>query len=417
MVKGGSSYLSQSELPVTFGLGREDRIERAVIYWPSGINEEHKNLAAGKAYECTEGKGIQAPAWFLATKIYFAFCGLGRLIPPWTSLRSAKMQCDEEQRFIAGRCSRSTTSLFSGSPTLSSGNARPHYILEFYNQNVSDKHLDIGVGTGYFLDRGRFPSSTPQITLMDLNENSLEKTAKPAYSAIVRETYPRNVLEPIEIPDCGIRIDRIEFSAALSSWKHGAKQVGIRESETLLRAGGVIFGTTILGAGGASQLAWRHAYMQDLQLIGSFQQLRRSPRGFGRWTIKALFGRHEVTTRGCISILQSMEVRSFSSVSLPSGCSAQAYRPSASAALLLSSFHLPLFNLRLSLRPPKSTAVCSPANHGVTPAKLRLQAAVPAHCKRHLPVRTVRAWLNRRYRDSGRADSVLPLNHLCASSR
>jgi hypothetical protein len=64
MVKGGSSYLSQSELPVTFGLGKEDRIERVVIYWPSGINEEHKNLAAGKAYECTEGKGIRALSGF-----------------------------------------------------------------------------------------------------------------------------------------------------------------------------------------------------------------------------------------------------------------------------------------------------------------------------------------------------------------
>ncbi len=26
-------------------------------------------------------------------------------------------------------------------------------ILDFYNQHISDKHLDIGVGTGYFLDR------------------------------------------------------------------------------------------------------------------------------------------------------------------------------------------------------------------------------------------------------------------------
>jgi hypothetical protein len=31
-----------------------------VIYWPSGINEEYKNLAAGKAYDCIEGKGIKA---------------------------------------------------------------------------------------------------------------------------------------------------------------------------------------------------------------------------------------------------------------------------------------------------------------------------------------------------------------------
>ena len=58
VVKGGSSYLSQSELPVTFGLEKRDRIERVVIDWPSGRTEEYKNLAAGRCYECTEGKGI-----------------------------------------------------------------------------------------------------------------------------------------------------------------------------------------------------------------------------------------------------------------------------------------------------------------------------------------------------------------------
>ena len=58
VVKGGSSYLSQSELPVTFGVERRDRIDRMVIDWPSGLTEEFKNLAVGRAYDCTEGKGI-----------------------------------------------------------------------------------------------------------------------------------------------------------------------------------------------------------------------------------------------------------------------------------------------------------------------------------------------------------------------
>jgi hypothetical protein len=58
LVKGGSSYLSQSELPVTFGLEKRDRVERVVIDWPSGRMEEYKDLAAGRCYECTEGKGI-----------------------------------------------------------------------------------------------------------------------------------------------------------------------------------------------------------------------------------------------------------------------------------------------------------------------------------------------------------------------
>jgi hypothetical protein len=58
MVKSGSSYLSQSELPVTFGLGKRDRVEHAVITWPSGRTEEFANLAPGRSYECIEGKGI-----------------------------------------------------------------------------------------------------------------------------------------------------------------------------------------------------------------------------------------------------------------------------------------------------------------------------------------------------------------------
>jgi enediyne biosynthesis protein E4 len=58
MVKSGSSYLSQSELPVTFGLGKRDQVDRVVIQWPSGHSEEYQRLAAGKAYQCVEGKGI-----------------------------------------------------------------------------------------------------------------------------------------------------------------------------------------------------------------------------------------------------------------------------------------------------------------------------------------------------------------------
>jgi hypothetical protein len=59
-VKGASSYLSQSELPVTFGLGKLDRIERVVITWPNGRVEEFSNLRAGRTYTCTEEKGISS---------------------------------------------------------------------------------------------------------------------------------------------------------------------------------------------------------------------------------------------------------------------------------------------------------------------------------------------------------------------
>jgi hypothetical protein len=58
VVRGGSSYLSQSELPVTFGVGKSEKVERVTIDWPSGKNEEYKDLAVGKTYEIIESKGV-----------------------------------------------------------------------------------------------------------------------------------------------------------------------------------------------------------------------------------------------------------------------------------------------------------------------------------------------------------------------
>jgi hypothetical protein len=62
LVHSGSSYLSQSELPVTFGVGKADKIERVTINWPSGRTEEFKNLLAGKTYQVIESKGLTEDA-------------------------------------------------------------------------------------------------------------------------------------------------------------------------------------------------------------------------------------------------------------------------------------------------------------------------------------------------------------------
>ncbi len=58
VVRGGSSYLSQSELPVTFGVGKSEKVERVTVDWPSGRSEEYKDLATGKAHEIVESKGL-----------------------------------------------------------------------------------------------------------------------------------------------------------------------------------------------------------------------------------------------------------------------------------------------------------------------------------------------------------------------
>ena len=39
------SYLSQSELPVTFGLGTLAKVDKLVIHWPDGSTQEVTDVA------------------------------------------------------------------------------------------------------------------------------------------------------------------------------------------------------------------------------------------------------------------------------------------------------------------------------------------------------------------------------------
>jgi hypothetical protein len=60
MLRSGSSYLSQSELVLTFGLGTLTRADAVEIQWPSGQMDKLSNIAAGETVTVQEGKGAIA---------------------------------------------------------------------------------------------------------------------------------------------------------------------------------------------------------------------------------------------------------------------------------------------------------------------------------------------------------------------
>jgi hypothetical protein len=62
LVKTGSSYLSQSELPVTFGLGGTRAPVRIEVAWPSGITDVVEGVQPGESLLIEEGRGRRAPA-------------------------------------------------------------------------------------------------------------------------------------------------------------------------------------------------------------------------------------------------------------------------------------------------------------------------------------------------------------------
>jgi hypothetical protein len=124
-------------------------------------------------------------------------------------------------------------------------------MLERYDRHVGARHLDLGVGTGWFLDRCRWPVEQPEITLLDLNENSLSMAARRLRRYAPR-TVRANVLEALPLGDA-----RFE-SVAANYLLHCLPGPLASKTATLaatvrphLEPDGVLFGSTILGRGGA----------------------------------------------------------------------------------------------------------------------------------------------------------------------
>jgi len=122
-------------------------------------------------------------------------------------------------------------------------------MLDFYNEHISGNHLDVGVGTGYYLDKCTFPRPHPTIALADLNENSLQATAR-RIERYHPKVYVANVLEPLEFEPAGFDSIALNYLIHCLPGNIPSKGAAFRNLKLLLNAdGGVIFGSTILGVG------------------------------------------------------------------------------------------------------------------------------------------------------------------------
>ena len=134
-------------------------------------------------------------------------------------------------------------------------------LLEFFNTHVSGNHLDIGVGSGYFLDRCAFPILQPRVALMDLNPMALAYAAR-RIARYAPETYQRNALEPIDLAAPGFDSISLNYLLHCLPGDIASKAVVFDHIKPLMNAGAVCFGSTLLQGGvkptWAAQLLMAH---------------------------------------------------------------------------------------------------------------------------------------------------------------
>ncbi|KAL1978224.1 hypothetical protein VTN31DRAFT_1083 [Thermomyces dupontii] len=117
----------------------------------------------------------------------------------------------------------------------------------FYRQHLGHRHLDIGVGTGYFLED--IPNDT-DLTLIDLNPNALE-TARRRSGLESVQCIQHDVTQPL--PEDKLRskpFDSIALFYLFHCMPGGPEKPQLlRRLKPYIAEGGVVYGATILGRG------------------------------------------------------------------------------------------------------------------------------------------------------------------------
>lgn len=174
-------------------------------------------------------------------------------------------------------------------------------LLEQYDRLVSGKHLDVGVGTGYFLDRCRFPVERPEVHLLDLNANSLRHAARRL--ARYRPTeHHRDVLGPIDLAE---RFDSVGLGFLLHCLPGTMQEKGraVRSLSKHVTEEGVLFGSTILGRG-VPQNAMARKLMRAYNERGIFGNETDDEAAL-RGVLGAAFERVDVRIVGCVALFEA----------------------------------------------------------------------------------------------------------------
>ena len=177
-------------------------------------------------------------------------------------------------------------------------------ILDLYRSNIRDRHLDVGPGTGYSLERSGLPDGS-SVTLLDPNPNVLRHASRKLQRLEIT-TVEADVLKPLPV-------EGPFESAALSLVIHclpgpmSRKGLAVRHIADVLAADGTLFGATVLGRSGNHTWLGRRV-LAAFNRRGAFDNLDDSEDGL-RGILEPSFEQVRIDIVGSVALFTATRPR------------------------------------------------------------------------------------------------------------
>lgn len=174
-----------------------------------------------------------------------------------------------------------------------------------YRQHLGHRHLDVGPGTGYFIELAAPPADT-EITLLDPNPHVLKHASKrlAAWNPVVVEA---DVMKPLPV-EGGYDSAALSFVLHCLRGPMSNKAVAIRNIADVLGPDGVLFGGTVLGIHEPHSRSAR-AFLRAANKQGGFDNLEDTADGL-REVLDASFRHVEIERSGSSALFSATGPRS-----------------------------------------------------------------------------------------------------------
>jgi SAM-dependent methyltransferase len=177
-------------------------------------------------------------------------------------------------------------------------------LVEGYRHHIRDRHLDVGPGTGYFLEHSGLPDGS-RVTILDPNTNVLRHVSRRLRQLDVT-AVEADVLKPL-------LVDGPFDSAALHLVIHclpgplSRKAAAVANVAAVLAPTGVLFGASVLGTSGSHTWLARR-FLDTFNWQRGFDNLNDTEEGL-REILAASFEHVELETVGSAAIFAATNPR------------------------------------------------------------------------------------------------------------